>query len=342
LINRILIIGTGSIGLKHFNWSKEFSPKSEIKKVGFREESSVSQINCDSKIFLKDSLDFKPNLTVVANPAPWHVETAQRFAENNSHIFVEKPISVSSNKVAKLIATCSEKNLVLQVGYNLRFSKSLQKFKEIIDSQVLGELHEICCSAGQFLSDWRPDKDYRDSVSGQKSLGGGVLLELSHEIDYLRWIFGEVNCVSGSLSTTSDLEIDVEDTANFKLWFKERVSGKDLVADVTLDFTRIIPERSCKVVGEKGNIVWNGLIGEVVFNPKNDGRMHKFLYKDVGFEKTYVDEWENLLHCIRTGNKPLVTGEDGLRVVEIIEAIREANLTGDKIDVKYDKITGDA
>ena len=342
LINRILIIGKGSIGLKHFKWAKQFSSKSEIKIVGFREEFSVSQIDSKSETLLKESLDFKPNLTIVACPAPWHVETAQRFADVNSHIFIEKPISISSFKVAKLIATCSKRNLVLQIGYNLRFSKSLQKFKEVIDSQILGDLQEIYCSAGQFLPDWRPDKDYRKSVSAQKSLGGGVLLELSHEVDYLRWIFGEIKWVSGSLGNVGELGIDVEDSAEFKLGFNSKLSAHDLIADVHLDFIRKAPQRYCKVVGILGSLEWNGLTGEVIFNSKKHELSRTFTFSDSGFSKTYRDEWKSLINCITTGDKPLVSGGDGLRVVEIIEAIREANETGAKVDVMYDKTSGDA
>ena len=230
----------------------------------------------------------------------------------------------------------------MQVGYNLRFSKSLQKFKEMIDSQVLGDLQGIYCSAGQFLPDWRPDKDYRESVSAQKSLGGGVLLELSHEIDYLRWIFGEIKWVSGSLGNVGELGIDVEDTAEFKLGFDSKLSAHDLIADVHLDFIRKAPERYCKVVGRLGNLEWNGLTGEVIFNSKKHELSRTFTFLDSGFSKTYMDEWESLINCVTTGNKPLVTGEDGLRVVEIIEAIREANVTGAKVDVMYDKTLGDA
>jgi len=341
LINRVLIVGRGSIGLKHLNWSKQFLPKSEIKHVGFREEFSVAKNNSRSKAVLKESLDFKPDLTIVASPAPWHIETAQRFAEINSHIFIEKPISVSSNKVGQLINSCAERQLVLQVGYNLRFSKSLQKFKQLLDSNLLGELQEIICSAGQFLPYWRPEKDYRESVSAQKSLGGGVLLELSHEIDYLRWIFGEVKWVSSSLSNSNELEIDVEDIAKFKLGFVSSHLGRDLIADVYLDFVRKIPERYCKVIGAQGSLVWNGLSGEVNFSSKRSEVSRISTHLDAGFNKTYVDEWDNLIKSIHGESMPLVSGQDGLRVVEIIEAIREANVTGAKVDVMYDKTLGD-
>ena len=339
-IKRVLIVGLGSVGQKHLDIATKVLPESEITVLSSSTKYSNSSVN-----FLKslnEALEFQPNLTLICNPAPMHVQIAQIFAELNSHLFIEKPISNSLIGVRKLLDTCKRKNLIVQTGYNLRFSKSLQEFRKIILSGMLGDIFEIQATAGQYLPDWRPKRDYRTTVSAQKTLGGGVLLELSHEIDYLRWIFGEVNCVSGSLSTTGNLEIDVEDTANFKLGFKHWVSGKDLVADVSLDFIRKIPERLCKVVGESGVLVWNGLMGEVVFFPKNDGRIDKFSSEDVGFGKTYVDEWEGLIHCITTGDKPLVTGEDGLRVVEIIEAIREANVTGAKVDVMYDKTSGDA
>ena len=338
-IKRVLIVGLGSVGHKHLDIATRVLPKSEITVLSSSTKYSNSSVN-----FLKslnEALEFQPNLTLICNPAPMHVQIAQIFAELNSHLFIEKPISSNLIGVRKLLDTCKRKNLIVQTGYNLRFSKSLQEFRKIILSGILGDIFEIQATAGQYLPDWRPERDYRTTVSAQKTLGGGVLLELSHEIDYLRWIFGEVNCVSGSLSTTSNLEIDVEDTANFKLGFKHWASGKDLVADVSLDFIRKIPERLCKVVGESGVLEWNGLMGEVVFSPKNDGRIDKFSSEDVGFGKTYVDEWESLIHCITTGDKPLVTGEDGLRVVEIIEAIREANVTGAKVDVMYDKTLGD-
>ena len=338
--NRVLIVGLGSIGQKHLAVANRVLPGSEIAVMSSNKEYSSTSVNFMKS--LNEALVFKPNLTVICNPAPMHVQIAQIFAELNSHLFIEKPISNNPVGVRKLLETCNSKNLIVQTGYNLRFSESLKKFREKILSGILGEISEIYATAGQYLPDWRPDRDYRTTVSAQKTLGGGVLLELSHEIDYLRWIFGEVNWVSGFLSTTSDLEIDVEDTAKFNLGFKNWNLGKDLVAEVSLDFVRKVPERSCKVVGDKGILVWNGLIGEVDFLPEKDDLNEKFRYEDFGFEKTYEDEWKDFVHCIRTGNKPLVTGEDGLRVVEIIESIREASVTGAKVDVMYDKTLGDS
>jgi predicted dehydrogenase len=73
-------------------------------------------------------------------------------------------------------------------GYNLRFSYSLKRFNELIKKKIVGKILSVRCEVGQYLPDWRPNKDFRKTVSANKRLGGGVLLELSHEIDYLRWI----------------------------------------------------------------------------------------------------------------------------------------------------------
>ena len=335
-IERILIIGSGSIGSRHLDICRNMFANAEIKLMHHAQSKAFENIYNSSLKSISEAIDFKPNLTIVANPAAFHVESAQALAENGSHLLIEKPISINSNDVKKLIQTCQSKNLILQVGYNLRFSASLQKYKEIISSGQIGEVYEIHCRAGQYLPDWRPDTDYRRGVSAQKDLGGGALLELSHEIDYLRWIFGEIRWVSGKLSKESDLEIDVEDTAHFKLGFKEALNSRKLVADVRLDFIQKIPVRKCTASGNKANLEWNGLTGEVTMIDKTLNSREQVFIDEMGLSKTYEYEWKGLVEAINTGGKPLVTGVDGLRVIEIIEAIRNASSKGGKVDVVYD------
>jgi len=279
-------------------------------------------------------------VTVVCSPASTHMLYAQIFADNKSSIFIEKPISTSPNGIKNLIKTCEQNRTVLQVGYNLRFSVSLQKFKEIVGSGQLGVLQKIECETGQYLPDWRLESDYRVGVSARKELGGGVLLELSHEIDYLRWIFGEVIWVSGELTTESDLEIDVEDTARFKMGFHDMSDLNGLVADVSLDFVRRTPSRICRVYGSIANLEWNGLTGEVSIFEHNKNAWEKIYTDPNDLNKTYELEWLSFIDSVNTGNKPFVTGEDGLRVIEIIEAIRIASDTGGKVPVVYDLSIG--
>ena len=335
-IERILIIGSGSIGSRHLDICRNMFANAEIKIMHHAHSNAFENVDDGNLKSFGEAIDFKPNLTIIANPATFHVESAQVLAENSSHLLIEKPISINSNNVGKLIQTCQSKNLILQVGYNLRFSASLRKYKEIITSGQIGEVYKIHCQAGQYLPDWRPGTDYRRGVSARKDLGGGALLELSHEIDYLRWIFGEIRWVSGKLSKESDLEIDVEDTAHFKLGFKEILNSRQLVADVRLDFTQKIPVRKCTASSDKVNLEWNGLTGEVTMIDKTLNTRKQVFIDELGLSKTYEYEWKSLAEAINTGKKPLVTGVDGLRVIEIIEAIRKASSKGGKVEVVYD------
>jgi predicted dehydrogenase len=334
--SNFLIAGFGSIGKRHRNILGTLYPYLNLKIL--KSHNSIVDEEFQNEILLniEDAILFKPDVTVICSPASTHVFFAQIFADIKSNIFIEKPISTSSDGIKHLIRTCEENRRVLQVGYNLRFSLSLQKFKEIVCSGKLGNLQGIECEAGQYLPDWRPKSDYRLGVSARKELGGGVLLELSHEIDYLRWIFGEVNWVSGKLSTESDLEINVEDTARFKLGFSAIDDLNGLVADVTLDFVRKNPSRFCRVYGSMADLEWNGLTGEVSMLLQNQSRWKKIYSDPNDLSKTYEFEWLSFIDSVNNGSKPLVTAEDGLRVIEIIQAIRIASDTGGRVSVVYD------
>ena len=137
-------------------------------------------------------------------------------------------------------------------GYNLRFSPSLMYFNELIKKNIVGQILSVRCEVGQYLPEWRPNKDYRKTVSANFHLGGGVLLELSHEIDYLRWIFGEVDWVRATLAQQSSLVFDVEDSAHLTLGFLPNENGRQLIGTLNLDFIRHDQTRACIAIGEKG------------------------------------------------------------------------------------------
>ena len=106
--------------------------------------------------------------------------------------FKTDPIEISKN-ILKLVRMCNSKKSILMVGYNLRHMKSLSKFREILKKKIIGKILSVRSEVGQYLPSWRINSDYKKSVSAREELGGGVLLELSHDIDYLVWLFGKVN-----------------------------------------------------------------------------------------------------------------------------------------------------
>jgi len=135
------------------------------------------------------------------------------------------------------------------VGYVLRFQPILHFIRHLIHSGDLGEIRTANVEVGQYLPDWRPDSDYRKGVSAQKALGGGALLELSHELDYATWLFGipdHIICSSGKIS---DLEIDVEDSACVIMEYGRTNLTKRVVVQV--DFLQRRANMAVRIVGSE-------------------------------------------------------------------------------------------
>jgi predicted dehydrogenase len=274
---------------------------------------------------LSEALHFNPQLAVVANPAPKHIEISMKLASLGTHLLIEKPISSSLKQVSELIEICRKKDLVLAVGYNLRFLDSLLKLKDLVEADTIGNLLSIRVEAGENLTTWRPNRDYRETVSANKILGGGPLLELSHEIDYIRWIFGEFNWVSGNLSKSSELEIDTEDCVHAFFEIQNKQDNRKIVGILSLDFIRFDKQRTCTVIGERGTLHWDGVTGRVteIMDLNRDGV--KCYEYGRNLDATYELQWKDFLNCIEIGESPVVTGLDALRTLHVIEAIRQSS-----------------
>jgi predicted dehydrogenase len=328
LAMKILIVGNGSMGSRHFQLSKKLFPYANVK-ILVRQKPSEHLNFLENYIETMEQVeDFAPQIAIIANPATFHIDIAQKLAEAGVHLLIEKPISTSKDGVVKLIETCKNNGVVLMTGYALRFSSSLLHFRQLVKSKILGETLSVRCEVGQYLPDWRPNKDYRMTVSANSHLGGGVVLELSHEIDYLRWIFGEIDWVRATLSRQSSLEIDVEDTAHLILGFKPNSHGKQLIANLNLDFIRHDRTRSCTVIGETGTLRWDGLTGTVDIYKQNSQNWEVLFNHHPDTDKALIAEWKNFIMTVDKKGELIVTGEDGLRVVEIIEAAQKSAATG--------------
>lgn len=328
LIDRILIIGLGSIGKRHLRLARELMPKADIRVMRHLTTNEVPEYANGCFFSIEDSITFAPQIAVIASPAPFHIAAAQSLAEAGVHLLIEKPLSVSLGGISQLIETCKERSIVMSIGYNLRFLSSLQSFKKFLGDGIIGKVLSVRCEIGQYLPSWRVDIDYRKSVSARHELGGGVLLELSHELDYLRWIFGEIEWVKATLSRQSQLEIDVEDTAHLTLGFLTEADRYQLIGAVNLDFIRHDPIRLCTAIGEKGSLRWNGITGVVDLFEVGSTEWQELFRRTEQRDDTYITEWKSLLESIAEYKSPVITGEDGLKVMEIIEAARKSDISG--------------
>lgn len=327
MVERLLIVGFGSIGKRHLGCLRRLLPDASVavlRRPGGEPAEGAATVHS-----LAEALAMKPQAAIVANPAPYHVETALALAREGIHLLVEKPLSDRIDGVAELIAECRKRRLVLQVGYCLRFEPSLAAFKQAVASGAIGRLLHLKAEVGQYLPDWRPGTDYRQGVSARAELGGGALLELSHEIDLLCWLGGAVTGVTARLTGLGDLEMDAEDSADLLLDFKDQLSGA-----LHMDMLQRTPVRTCKAVGTTGTLLWDGIQREARSYRVKDGKgAWDVVYsgRDSAPDTMYMEQLKHFLACIAGGGWPLVGGEDGLRVVEIVAAARRSARDGQRV-----------
>jgi predicted dehydrogenase len=324
----VLIVGLGSAGGRHLRLARKLMPDAEIRTLSHREPTTPSDYADGVVDSIAGALSFNPQIAVIANPSPMHLNIANELANAGIHLLIEKPLSSSTKGVPELIETCRAKSVVMAVGYNLRFSTSLVHFKKVISEGVIGKVLSVRCEVGQYLPSWRPESDYRKTVSAQRELGGGVLLELSHELDYLRWIFGEINWVRATLSKQSELEIDVEDSAHLILGFAPSSDQFQLIAKLDLDFIRHDKTRSCLAIGETGTIHWDGIKNEVRLFPMNSSDWTILHGKTPQSDDSYLGEWNDFLESVNARKMPLSNGQSGLKVLEIIQAAQKSSQNG--------------
>lgn len=334
MIDRILIIGFGSIGRRHLRVARKLLPDADIRILRHKKDASIPEHSNGIFSSLAQALDFVPKLAVIASPAPFHLEQALAMAKNGVHLLVEKPISSTCTGVQQLLNICRDNKSILLTGYNLRFTPSLRQFRTMLKNNQIGKVLSVRCEVGQYLPSWRPDTDYKTGVTARSELGGGVLLELSHEIDYLRWIFGEVEWIQGVLGRQSDLEIDVEDSAYLVIGFSGGMGDNQLIATLNMDFIRQDKTRYCTAIGKTSSLRWNGVTDIVEMWDGNKESWQKVFYKPQDRDDSYLAEWKHLIECISECRDPLVSGKDGLAVLHIIEAAREASVTGGQVQIR--------
>ena len=318
---KILIVGFGSIGKKHYSMIKNIYPDSIIKYL--RRESFSDYSNPDELELRKmeEVKIFAPNISFICNPASFHIETAISLAKIGSHLFIEKPLSTNLKDISLLKRIINKKRLVLQVGYNLRYIRSLQKIREYIASNKFGKALYFKAVAGQDLKDWRPIGLEKDSISLQKKLGGGVIYELSHEIDYLLWIFGSLDVLNVTKETLFYKSSDVEDYALISLG-KRNNRVLSVVGNVTLDFIRKDLSRELEIVCEKATIKWLPLESQIIIS--NSKKDKVIFFKEDTISHSYKKQMNDFFNNVKANKIPMTSIDEGIKTTKLLIDIHNA------------------
>jgi len=190
---KILIAGLGSIGRRHLRNLKTLG-QGEI--ILFRtHQSTLPEDELEAfpvETDLETALSRKPDAVVIANPTALHMDVAISAAQAGCHLLIEKPIAPQwDEKVAELRSIVSANDIRTLVGFQFRFHPVLSRIQELMKGTI-GHMLSFRVHWGEYLPGWHPWEDYRQSYAARKDLGGGVVNTLCHTLDYVRWLFGEV------------------------------------------------------------------------------------------------------------------------------------------------------
>ena len=334
---KFLIAGLGSIGRRHF---RNLIALGETDIILLRtrkgtlpdDELAGYPIETDLQEVLKTH---KPEAVIVANPTSVHLDVAIPAAEAGCHILLEKPVSHSLEGLDVLQQAAQKSGSKILVGFQFRYHPTLNKARELIQSNALGKVLAVHAHWGEYLPQWHPWEDYRQSYAARSELGGGVIVTLTHPLDYLRYLVGEIESLWSFNGHISPLEINVEDVAEIGLKF-----ANGAVGGVHVNYFQRPPVHRLEILATDGTLRWDNADGILYFyqSPASFGSysdnppaplMESFSPPE-GFERNqlFVAQTRHFIEVVRGESDPLCTLGDGVQALRLALAAYRSQETG--------------
>jgi hypothetical protein len=321
---KILIVGLGSIGQRHVQTMEKvinaqfiyFPSEAPAREVDFIQKHRICVFQT-----LDECVRQRPDFAIIANATPGHISIAKVMVENHIPFIIEKPVAISLTNLDDLCEKIDQQQLQVLVGFQLRHHPTFNLLQKIVDSGQIGTPLLFHGYVGQYLPNWRPQKDYKKTVSASKSLGGGVLADICHEFDIAVALLGPVSTISADLDRLSDLAIDTEDIANLSLVHSNRCHTNIHLNYLDRKFTW-----QTRLVGSEGTILWDYTKGfleltlsgqestEIIYDPPDFSREQLF--------ERQAKHWLDVLSGVETS---LVSFEDGCEITKLIVAADESS-----------------
>ncbi|MFN8456748.1 MAG: Gfo/Idh/MocA family oxidoreductase [Anaerolineae bacterium] len=332
-----VLLGAGSIGVRHIknligmghHISLVYDPN-PMKAVEIRQLIPTSRVTSEEAEALATPCD----AILICSPTADHLRQVEAALKNGRDIFVEKPLSHTLTGTTEVASFADQTSRVVLVGCNLRFFPSLGRVKQLIQDGAVGQPLAARVYGGFYLPYWRPHTDYRQGYAAQAKMGGGVILDFIHELDYMRWLFGEPMEVMAMTGKLSQLEMDTEDLAVALMRYK---SG--LIAELHLDYLQPTYRRGLEIYGEAHTIIWDYIDQSIrLYTPKNN--TYQVYQEHINTERNlmYLLEMEHFEKCLRREVTPEQNLWEARATLELATAIKLAALTKQSVSLP---LTGD-
>lgn len=299
---RVLIVGLGSIARKHTDALRNIEPS----VILYAWRSSSQSVHWDGIIDLysweevkKTSFDF----AIISNPTSEHKQSITLLSELRIPLFIEKPLFHQLD-IAKLVAEVQGLDILTYVACNLRFMGCLEFVKKFLSEKGY-RVNEVNAYCGSYLPEWRKGVDFKQNYSAIPELGGGVHIDLIHEVDYIYWLFGNPYKIHRVFRNSSSLNIRSFDYANYCLEYPE------FSISIVLNYFRRDSKRTLEIVCEEGTLTVDLLTntvtmcGEVLYQSEDD------------IQDTYLVQMRYFINCLLNNNQSFNTMSDAYSVLQI-------------------------
>lgn len=290
------VIGCGSIGQRHI---KNLLFLKQNVTIYDKNTLLVKKTAKKFDVIIGEKINEYADCVLICTPPSSHLSIAKIAIKKNIHVFIEKPLSNSVENISQFLTLSNSSKSKIFVGYVFRFDKGLQKIQKILSSNKIGKVISFDAYEGYYLPMWRPWQNHKKSYTGSKKLGGGIILDGSHELNYLQWLGGGIKEIFSYYTKIPSLKVNTEGLAEVLLKFNSGAIGR-----IHLDFINPKYSRRCEIIGDKGSVRWDFSTKTIEIQKSGNEHFSKISYADNNNEM-YVDELKYIISCIsgKTKNK---------------------------------------
>ena len=254
---KYICIGAGSIGKRHVrNLLSIGVDKKNISVVDPRndrlEEIFDLGITMTFQTLDEALKEGTYDASIICSPTNLHIKQGIELAKKGIHILMEKPLAHDLQGIEELQKIIKKNSVILVMAYIFRFSPLTKKVRELLDKNVIGRPLYVRGEFSEYLPDWHPYEDYRSFYMAEKKQGGGSILDQSHIMDLIHYLFGSFESVFALNGNLSNLEVNSDDYSELVVKMKSGV-----VASIHTDMFGRDHRKELEIKGENGNIYWN-------------------------------------------------------------------------------------
>ena len=237
-------------------------------------------------------------------------------------------MAANLNGVEEFKKAIQKNKVVVLMAYIFRFSPLTQKVKELLSNDTIGKPLFVRGEFSEYLPDWHPYEDYRSFYMAEKKQGGGSILDQSHIMDLVHYLFGPYESVFALNGNLSSLQVNSDDYS--ELTVKMR-SG--LIASIHTDMFGRDHKKELEIKGEKGNIYWSSTENLIAHYDSESKVKHIYRKFPTDFNTNYISEIKHFISCCKGEETPIASLAEGIETMELILSAYKSVETGSIVRV---------